>query len=141
MQDPIIDQLNQDVALAGALRNFLASPPIITFLKACVTDAVRDELDRRAPRDLTSEIRAAVAAHLGDDTSVDRRISSLIDYRELGDNIVLSDLASEFRIRDIAAEIDLPDLAHHIAVNVDDLVDSIDYRALAKALVAQAKLA
>jgi hypothetical protein len=141
MQDPIMDQLNQDVALAGALRNFLASPPIITFLKACVTDAVRDELDRRTPRDLTSEIRAAVAAHLGDDTSLDRRISSLIDYSELADGIDVPSLASEFRIRDIAAEIDLPDLAHHIAVNADDLVDSIDYRALAKALVAQAKLA
>lgn len=139
MQDPIIDQLNQDVALANALRNFLASPPIITFIKACVADAVRDELDRRAPRDLSSEISHAIDNYMEDDNKLKRRISGLIDYGEIAAALDLYDVAREVDSRDLAREIDLEDLASHITIDEDAIESKIDYHSLANALIRQAR--
>lgn len=139
MQDPIIDKLNEDVALADALRGFLASPPVITFLKACVTDAVRDELDRRAPRDLSSEIRVAVSDYMEDDDKLQRRIHGAIDYGEIAAALDLSDVAREVDCSDVAREIDLEDLASHISIDDDLIADQINYKSLALALVQQLK--
>lgn len=139
MQDPIIDQLNQDVALSNALRNFLASPPIIDFVKACVADAVRDELDRRAPRDLSSEISVAIADYMEDDDKLKRRIYGAIDYGEIAAALDLHDVAREVDSRDLAREIDLEDLASHITIDDDAIESRIDYRSLANALIRQAR--
>jgi hypothetical protein len=49
MSDHIIDNLNSDVALASALRNFLATPAIIDLVKAVVTEAVNAEIQRLRP--------------------------------------------------------------------------------------------
>lgn len=49
MSDHIIDNLNSDVALATALRNFLATPAIIDLVRAVVADAVNEEIRRLKP--------------------------------------------------------------------------------------------
>lgn len=49
MSDHIIDNLNSDVALATALRNFLDTPAIIDLVRAVVTEAVNEEIQRLKP--------------------------------------------------------------------------------------------
>lgn len=49
MSDHIIDNLNSDVALATALRNFLTTPAIIDLVRAVVTEAVNEEIQRLKP--------------------------------------------------------------------------------------------
>lgn len=46
MTDHITDELTSDMAIAAALRTFLTSPPIISMIQACVTEATTAEVQR-----------------------------------------------------------------------------------------------
>ena len=63
MNDPITEQLNNDIAIASALRTFLTSPAIISMIQACVTEAANAEVRRLMSADL---IRNAIKEELED---------------------------------------------------------------------------
>jgi len=63
MNDPVTEQLNNDIAIASALRTFLTSPAIISMIQACVTEAANAEVQRLMSAD---RIRNAIKDELED---------------------------------------------------------------------------
>lgn len=128
MNDHITATLERDVAYASALRSFLTSPAITSFLTPLIESILETKLSSNPPRIDYDLLSACVA--------------SRIDLPALADEISLSNLSGEIYLNDLSNEIDLPSLADKInlpdlvnEINLPDLVLILNYERLARALL------
>jgi hypothetical protein len=63
-----------------------------------------------------------------------------IDYEDLAYQIDAEDVANALCVSDVAGYIDASDIASEVNVETEDVVDRLDYRALAKALLQEVKV-
>jgi hypothetical protein len=64
-----------------------------------------------------------------------------IDYEDLAYHVDAEDVANAIDVSDVAGHIDASDIASEVSVDTDDVVDRLDYKALARALLQEVKVA
>jgi hypothetical protein len=63
-----------------------------------------------------------------------------IDYEDLAYHVDAEEVARHVDTSDIASELDSSDIASEVSVDTDDVVDRLDYKALAHALLQEVKV-
>jgi hypothetical protein len=64
-----------------------------------------------------------------------------IDYEDLAYHVDAEDVANAIDVSDVAGHIDASDIASEVSVDTEDVVDRLDYKALARALLQEVKVA
>lgn len=62
-----------------------------------------------------------------------------IDYEDLACHVDAEDVAQHLDASDVAGHIDTSDIASEVSVDTDDVVDRLDYKALAHALLQEVR--
>jgi|688.fasta_scaffold91814_12 hypothetical protein len=63
-----------------------------------------------------------------------------IDYDDLACHVDAEDVAQHMDASDVASYVDASDIASEVSVDADDVVDRLDYKALAHALLQEVKV-
>ena len=80
-------------------------------------------------------ISAGDVAEYMDSSSVAEELSQHLDYYEITSNLDIGDIAEYVCVSDVADCIDVSSVAEHIEVDEDAILEELDYKKLARALL------
>lgn len=84
---------------------------------------------------IVDSISAGDIAEELDTSSIAEEVASSLDMYEISANIDISDVAEYVSTSDVAEYIDLSSLAEEIEVDTDTIVEALNYKRLAKAII------
>jgi hypothetical protein len=114
-----------------------------------VRDRVRSAVAARANKWLDAAINPRLeralegtAEALASDKTLAEQVARKmkIDYEDLAYHVDAEDVAQHLDASDVAGYMDASDIASEVSVDTDDVVDRLDYKALAHALLQEVKV-
>lgn len=129
---PVAQVVQEEIDQSPRIRDRISEIASGVFTDKISNDAyVRDEIGDMVTERLSSDRmlrRVAQEINLMD-------LAAEIDSNAVAEEISLRDIASELSLSDIADEISLSDLAGEIEIDVETVVQQLDYSKLAKAIL------
>jgi hypothetical protein len=115
-------------------------------IKAAVSGMVDRIVNPRLERLLAERVDDAVErrcetleAHGTLSRKMAQAVASNIDYSELADHVCAEDVANAMDASEVAGHIEASEVAEEVSVDTDDVVDRLDYKALAKHLLEEVR--
>jgi hypothetical protein len=110
-------------------------------VRTAVATRVNQWLDAAINPRLGRALEATAEAMASDKTLAEQVARKMqIDYEDLAYHVDAEDVAQHMDASDVAGHIDTSDIASEVNVDADDVVDRLDYRALAHALLQEVKV-